>query len=53
MVAGHVSENGPYNNRVDVLGREYVFGPTLRRAKNIFTPKNINSITIIMTSEGI
>ena len=55
-----------YNNRVDVHGRKYVFGPTqahfspsrrqglkwaLRRAKNIFTPKNINSIKII--SEGI
>ena len=25
----------------------------LRRAKNIFTPKNINSITIIIISEGI
>ena len=57
-----------YNNRVDVRGRKYVFGPTqahfspsrrrglkwvLRRAKNIFTPKNINSITIIIISEGI
>ena len=46
----------------------YFFGPTqahfspsrreglkwaLSRAKNIFTPKNINSITIKITSEGI
>ena len=57
-----------YNNRVDVRWRKYVFGPTqahfspsrrrglkwvLRRAKNIFTPKNIDSITIIIISEGI
>ena len=44
-----------YNsNRVDVLGRKYVFGPSqhsffkmsLSRAKNIFTPANINSIVI-------
>ena len=26
---------------------------SLSRAKNIFTPKNINSITIIIISEGI
>ena len=26
---------------------------SLRRAKNIFMPKNINSITIIITLEGI
>ena len=57
-----------YNNRVDVRRRKYVFGPTQahfipsrrrglkwvpRRAKNIFTPVNINSITIIIISEGI
>jgi len=59
----HVRSN--YNNRVDVRGRNYVFGPThahfspsrrrglkraLRRAKNILTPKNINSVTIIIIS---
>ena len=50
-----------YNsNRVDVLGRKYVFGPSqnsfnfspsrmsLSRAKNIFTPANINSIVILI-----
>ena len=56
-----------YNNRVDVRGCKYVFGPTqihfspskardkmcLRRAKNILTPKNINFITIIITLKGI
>ena len=49
-----------YNNRVYVRGHKYVLGPTLthfkmslRRAQNIFMPKNINSITIIITSEGI
>jgi len=57
-----------YKNRVDVRGRKYVLGPTqahlspsrrrelkwaLRRAKNISTPKNIHSITIIIISESI
>ncbi len=57
-----------YNNRVDVRGRKYVFGPTQahfsprqqtrakmssEKGQNIFTPKNINSITIIIISEGI
>ena len=49
-----------YNNRVYVLGHKYVLGPTqthfkmsLRRAQNIFMPKNINSITINITLEGI
>ena len=49
-----------YNNRVYVRGHKYVLGPTqthfkmsLRRAKNIFMPKNINSITINITLEGI
>ena len=55
-----------YNNRVDVRGHKYVFGPTqthfspsgarvkmsLRRAKNIFMPKNINCITIIISLKG-
>ena len=55
-----------YNNRVDVRGHKYVFGPTqthfspsaarvkmsLRRAKNIFMPKNINCITIIINLKG-
>ncbi len=55
-----------YNNRVDVRGHKYVFGLTqthfspsaarvkmsLRRAKNIFMPKNINSITIIISLKG-
>ncbi len=50
--------NNQYNNRVDARGHKYVFGPTqthfspsaarvkmsLRRAKNIFIPKNINCI---------
>ncbi len=54
------------NNRVDVCGHKYVFGPTqthfspsaarvkmsLRRAKNIFMPKNINCITIIISLKG-
>ena len=58
--------NGQYNNRVDVRGHKYVFGPTqthfspsaarvkmsLRRAKNIFMPKNINCITIIINLKG-
>ncbi len=59
--------SGPqYNNRVDVRGHKYVFGPTqthfspsaarakmsLRRAKNIFMPKNINCITIIISLKG-
>ena len=57
-----------YNNRVCVRGHKYVLGPTqthfsprlvarakmsLRRAQNIFMPKNINSITINITLEGI
>ena len=55
-----------YNNRVYVRGHKYVLGPTqtrpsrwarakmsLRRAQNIFMPKNINSITINITLEGI
>ncbi len=53
-----------YNNRVDVRGHKYVFGPThfspsaarvkmsLRGAKNIFMPKNINCITIIINLKG-
>ncbi len=55
-----------YNNRVDVLGHKYVFGPTqthfspsaarvkmsFRRAKNIFMPKNIRCITIIISLKG-
>ena len=56
-----------YNNRVYVRGHKYVLGPTqihfsprlaarakmsLRRAQNIFMPKNINSITINITLEG-
>ena len=57
-----------YNNKVYVRGHKYVLGPTrthfspslaarakmsLRRAQNIFIPKNINSITINITLEGI
>ena len=47
-----------YNNRVYVRGHKYVLGPTqtylsLRRAQNIFMPKNINSIAINITLEGI
>ena len=48
-----------YNNRVYVRGNKYVLGLTqthfkmsLRRAQNIFMPKNINSITINITLEG-
>ena len=43
----------------DVRGHKYVlaFGQTqswvLTRAKNIFMPKNINCITIIITLEGV
>ena len=50
---------GKYNNRVYVRGHKYVLGPTyrlilsLRRAQNIFMPKNINSITINIFLEGI
>ena len=47
-------------NRVYVRGHKYVLGPTqthfspsLRRAQNIFMPKNINSITINITLKGI
>ena len=47
-------------NRVYVRGHKYVLGPTqtyfkmsLRRAQNIFMPKNINSITLNITLEGI
>ena len=49
-----------YNNTVYVRGHKYVLGPTqthfkksLRRAQNIFMLKNINSITINITLEGI
>ena len=50
-----------YNNRVYVRGHKYVLDPTqthlkkmsLRRPQNIFMPKNINSITINITLEGI
>ncbi len=69
IVKGHkIIENvyHEYNNRVDVRGHKYVFGPTqthfspsaarakmsLRRAKNIFMPKNINCITIIISLKG-
>ena len=56
------------SNRVYVLGHKYVLGPSqthfsprlaardkmsLSRAQNIFMPANINSITIIITLEGI
>ena len=57
-----------YNNRVYVRGHKYVLGPSqthfsprlaarakmsLSRAQNIFMPKDINSITIIIPLEGI
>ena len=57
-----------YNNRVYVRGHKYVLGPSqthfsprlaarakmsVSQAQNIFMPKNINSITIIITLEGI
>ena len=57
-----------YNNTVYVLGHKYVLGPTqthfspsrqarakmsLRRAQNIFMPKNINSITINITRRAL
>ena len=47
--------------RVDVLGRKYVFGPSqnsfaagakMSRAKNIFTPVNINYIVILINKSG-
>ena len=49
------------DNRVDVRGRKYGFGPTQanftkmssEKGKSIFRPKNINSITITIISEGI
>ena len=48
-----------YNNRTYVRGHKYVlaltqthFKMSLRRAQNIFMPKNINSITINITLEG-
>ena len=40
-----------YNDRVDVRAARAKM--SMRRAKNIFAPKNINSITIIIISEGI
>ena len=41
-----------YNsNRIDVLGRKYVFWPfsemSLSRTKNVFTPANISSIVVL------
>ena len=46
------------NKRVYVRGHKYVLGPTqnhlsLRRAKKVFMPKNINSIIINITLESI